>query len=258
MLRAVALAMTLIYLPISLAFAASAHSELWQQANAAYEMGDYKDAIRAYESIRAEGLKNGHLYYNLGNAYFKMGESGSAILNYERARKLLPRNRDVRMNLRVAQEQLQDETGGAKHSFLGALAGKYLGLLSVAEARRLEFGLFLVLCLLGVLWHSRLLSQIWVERLGLPRVVATCAVLWLIALAGLGGKYLWELQNQGAVVRAQEMEVRSGPGPDYPLQFQLHEGYVVQLEGEMRSGWSRVRAREGLEGWARSGDLEVI
>ena len=70
-------------------------------ANALYKDGQYTAAASDYEQLRNAGLESGNLYFNLGNAYFKAGQRGKAILNYERAHRLLPSDPDVEANLDV-------------------------------------------------------------------------------------------------------------------------------------------------------------
>src|SRR5205814_513210 len=78
------------------------------QGNAAYKAGDYAGAAGAYERLLNAGLASGPLYFNLGNAYFKNGHVGQAILNFERAHRLMPRDPDVRANLAYAAEIAKD------------------------------------------------------------------------------------------------------------------------------------------------------
>ena len=81
------------------------------QANAekAYSNKNYKESITAYETILNEGQVSYKLYYNLGNAYYKNNELGKAIYNYELANKLQPNNKDVKTNLRIANEKTIDK-----------------------------------------------------------------------------------------------------------------------------------------------------
>ncbi|MEA2040503.1 MAG: hypothetical protein U9N82_11880, partial [Thermodesulfobacteriota bacterium] len=55
------------------------------KANQAYKERRFKAAIDGYEQMIRSDHANGHIYYNLGNAYFKEDRLGRAILNYERA-----------------------------------------------------------------------------------------------------------------------------------------------------------------------------
>jgi tetratricopeptide (TPR) repeat protein len=94
------------------AYNTEAQKDAWVEnffiANQAYKENRFQDAIDGYKQIIDSGHKNGHLYYNLGNAYFRMNELGKAILCYERARLLIPRDADLNFNLRYAGDQVQD------------------------------------------------------------------------------------------------------------------------------------------------------
>ena len=52
---------------------AASPEQLWDRANTAYVNGDYHAAAEIYEGILAQGLSSVKLYYNLANAYFKVG-----------------------------------------------------------------------------------------------------------------------------------------------------------------------------------------
>ena len=51
------------------------------RANNLYASNNYQQAADSYESLRNRGFNNGHMYYNLGNAYIRLGKTGLAILN---------------------------------------------------------------------------------------------------------------------------------------------------------------------------------
>lgn len=59
--------------------------ELFFKANQAYKGGRFEEAIDGYGQLLDAGYRNGQLYYNLGNAHFRLNQVGRAILNYERA-----------------------------------------------------------------------------------------------------------------------------------------------------------------------------
>ena len=56
--------------------------ELFDQAKTP---DDYRSSATELESIVADGVHSGAVYYNLGNAWFRAGEFGRAILNYRKA-----------------------------------------------------------------------------------------------------------------------------------------------------------------------------
>ncbi|MFO0999425.1 MAG: tetratricopeptide repeat protein [Planctomycetaceae bacterium] len=73
--------------------------ELFDQAKSP---DDYRASARELESIVADGIRNGAVYYNLGNAWFRAGEFGRAVLNYRKARPYRPRDPYLEANLQQA------------------------------------------------------------------------------------------------------------------------------------------------------------
>lgn len=70
--------------------------------DAAKTPDDYRESASVLESILADGFRSGAVYYNLGNAYFRAGEFGRAILNYRKAKPYLPRDPYLAANLQQA------------------------------------------------------------------------------------------------------------------------------------------------------------
>src|SRR5205823_4981094 len=64
-----------------------------------------QEAADGYESLVQSGQWNANLFYDLGNAYYRLGNFGKAILNYERALALDPRHPEADANLRLARDE---------------------------------------------------------------------------------------------------------------------------------------------------------
>ncbi|MBI2340530.1 MAG: tetratricopeptide repeat protein [Deltaproteobacteria bacterium] len=84
---------------------------LFDQANQAYYKNQLKTAEEIYRKLIGEGIVNGDLYYNLGNIKYRQGEYGSAILNFEKALRLQPRDADARANLKFTEKKRIDNLG---------------------------------------------------------------------------------------------------------------------------------------------------
>jgi hypothetical protein len=63
---------------------------------------DYRESAKELESILADGFIGGAVYYNLGNAYYRAGEYGKAILNYRKAKPYRPQDPYLSANLQQA------------------------------------------------------------------------------------------------------------------------------------------------------------
>src|SRR6059036_404081 len=81
----------------------------FEQANQLYRDGKYDQAAGLYEQVISNGYESAALYYNLGNACFKLKNTPSAILNYERAKRLAPHDEDILYNLRLANLRIVDK-----------------------------------------------------------------------------------------------------------------------------------------------------
>ena len=75
------------------------------KANQNYAEGRFQDAIKGYEALVQTGDFSANLFYNLGNAYFRAGDLGAAILNYERARALDRHHPEADANLRIVRDE---------------------------------------------------------------------------------------------------------------------------------------------------------
>lgn len=224
--------------------------ELYRQGNLLYEGGKYAEASRTYERIIQRGVRNGHVYYNLGNAYYKQDRIGRAILAYERATRLMPRDADLHNNLDLAKERTADQIAGAVPWFgRQALDGVTVNEATVAAtASGFAASLALVFYLLARQPRARSASGY--------ALLVTCLVL-LLAGGFMGLKIYDSLGNEEGIVLSPTVMVRTSPDAASEPVFTLHEGARVQLV-ERRDDWMRIRLPDGKNGWLSRDDLEGI
>src|SRR2546423_12058028 len=83
----------------------AADESTFAKANQAYAEARFQEAAEGYENLIQSGQWNATLFYDLGNAYYRLGNFGKAILNYERALALDPRHPEADANLRLAPDE---------------------------------------------------------------------------------------------------------------------------------------------------------
>jgi tetratricopeptide (TPR) repeat protein len=70
----------------------------------------FEKAAMHFEAIHREGgIDNGRLFYNIGNIYFRLGDTGKAILNYRRAERFIPNDVNLQQNLNYARSRCVDK-----------------------------------------------------------------------------------------------------------------------------------------------------
>lgn len=234
--------------------AVSSPSEMFRRAEQAYQHEKYQEAIETYEAMRSAGIEDGVLYYNLGNAYFKAGHLGLAVLNYERALKRMPGDEDTRANLAFARELLSDQVDEPPLPLvIGWVADLYqeVRLNLLAEIVSASF-------LLGGVAVTVLLSERWPAlRNPALALLVTCGILAAVS----GGSLIVRLHTRAgrveAIVVTENAYVRSGPGETSPRLAEIHEGLKVRVLGE-REGWLQVSLASGLTGWIEKEQIETI
>ena len=216
----------------------------FEDANQAYEKGQFDEALTRYEALAQRGFGGTALYYNLGNVHYRHGERGRAILWYERAARLAPRDSDVRFNLSLARSHIKSEGEGILDRALTYFTEDELSISTAALS-----GLFFVL--IGLLTLGKLKGD-WP---GLA-VIASGSML-LVSGFWLGFRIFVDRQPQ-AIVVAPPGEVRNGPGMDYAVGFTVPEGSRV-LVLNTRTDWTQVGVPEqGLKGWMPANEVEAI
>lgn len=211
----------------------------FQAANSLYDAGQFAEAAAAYERIEP---KTAHVYFNLGNALFRQEKFGLAILNYERARQLAPRDPDILANLRFARNRLGIEE---HRSFLtAAVESRTLGEWSRYELVALWLT---VLAVAGAIWLRRARSAMI--------LIAVVAGVTTVATAGV--LVVRERAAPKAIVVNGKTEARFAPAADATVHFSLPEGAKVSVL-EARGGWSFIERADRQQGWVRSEAIQRI
>src|SRR5581483_12000400 len=79
-------------------------------ANKLYAEGKFAGAAGLYEKMIDDGARSANLWFNDGNAEFKAGNPGKAIVAYRKAALLAPRDAEIRANLDFVRRQAQGQS----------------------------------------------------------------------------------------------------------------------------------------------------
>ncbi len=218
-------------------------------ANKLYDAGKFSDAVAAYEKIEP---KTAALYFNLGNACFRAGEIGKAIVNYERARRLSPRDPDILANLRFAQQKLGVDEVNAPPKAWQRMMRSMIDSHTPGEWSAFE--------LVGI-WLATLAAglALWLRRVRTALLVASAAAfIWLVvAGSALSYQKFNEWTTPLAVVVTRQAEARFAPLPDSTVHVRLLEGTEISVL-EDRGQWLLVERADGQQGWVTREAIELI
>ena len=224
------------------------------EADSAYAQGHYQQAARDYEALLKKGVST-DLYYNLGNAYYRMDEMPRAVLNYERALLLSPGDADVRFNLQMARSKTVDKITPESEMFFVTWYHSLINLTSVdgwAQMALIALAVAIVLALLYLF-----ASPVWMRKVGFFGALAMLVLFVAANFFAYAQKQSF-VRRSGAIIMAPAVTVKSTPAEQGTDLFILHEGTRVDItDGTMRQ-WKRIRLADGKEGWIETSQMEII
>jgi len=226
----------------------------FQKGNALYLEEQYPEAIQEYEAVLHNGLESAELYYNLGNSYYKAGRLGKAILNYERALKLRPKDDNIRFNLQLSNLRVKDRIDVPPDFFLLRWNRNMVQTLTVRGWARL-FTLLLLMTS-GVFAIRQMLNLNRFRRLCRSGLLAL-AIATFLTLLPLLQRYGMEHSRAYGIILQSSTKSLAAPQEGSTELFIVHEGTRVQVL-DYDGDWSKTKLIDGKQAWVRSRDLEII
>jgi len=239
---AVAVAAFLLLCPVlSLAAAPLDGSEMHRRfadANAKYQNKQFQEALEEYLGLIAAGVRDPVLYYNAGNASVQLGQTGRAVVMYERALRLAPRDHLARKNLAY----VRPADAGSAPFVLWRPFLYVRDLFSLNE--------WLIIAEVVVVWIAVAWSLLLLLREGPARSASRgFLVAGIVVAVAIGGFVPWRWYQErgrhiGAVVQ-KEVVSRHGPSMTLGEHMRLAEGTRVQILSREGNGWLCVRPLDG-------------
>lgn len=229
--------------------------ELLLQGNGHYQEGRFQEALAAYQDVLEAGFESPDLYYNMGNAYFKLSELGGSILNFEKALSLRPRDADAWANLELAKSLTADEIQPLPRFWVLSVFSWWTEFLP-------RGGLILTVVLAYLFLATGLCVRV-LSQGPKPKQLAS----WVLVGSGVAlllfGTTLLAREGylggaERGVIMVEEVAVQSAPSEEGDLTlFHVHEGTTVRLD-QRTEEWSEIVLEDGRVGWVLSGAIETI
>ena len=209
-------------------------------ANELYHEKNYQAAADIFETLINQGETNGYLYYNLGNTYMRLGNKGSAILNYLRAKLILPRNENLDANLRYAINQTQDQLSPSRGGLIPSL------LFWVDSISLIEH--FDILILFNIIFWCICIGSLYYRKPLWKSLKKISMAILLLAFFSTGIKYYLLSEYKIGVIMDKKVDVKSDRNTQNVTLFELHEGAIIafnQEDGE----WAHISVSADKSGW---------
>ena len=226
----------------------------FQAGNEYYAQSNYKAAIEQYQKVIESGVVSETVLYNLANAYFKNNQLGRAVLCYEKARRLAPRDRDITENLNFARTRIADRVERSPEGFFLGQLHRVTNWVSLDTETALAISFFVA----ANVWFA----LFWLDAIpGLSRLALFGSIAFLVMFLILGTSNLfriyWQETTREGVILVEKADVLSGPAGDSPTLFSIHEGLKVRIENDLPD-WAQISLENGWNGWVKKDVLGEI
>ncbi len=244
----------IIFMLITRFLFADHNQYLFDQGNTLYAQDEYQQAIEKYEEIRTNGYESWELYFNLGNAYYKNGQLGKAILNYERAYLLESDNEDIKFNLEMANLMVIDKINKPPEFFLFKIFSEFKNSMGLNTLALIVIAAYLILI-------SLVIFRIFINNTNTQRITLIISIpvaLMFVIFSTILVLRIQDLNNyKYGVIVANRVDVVSSPEGKGTEIFSLHEGVKVQAE-KQADEWLQIRLSDGKVGWVKKSAIEII
>ena len=218
-----------------------------------FEKQNYPQAIQYWESCNSLGVKSWLVFFNLGNAYYRSGNLGKSILNYEKANLYNPADESLKANLKFVRSQIKDKQTIKQDNFLRNTADKWYGMFGV------NFSSYLIL---GCLFATVLQLSLNIVVKGTIRYAFyfggfASGLLLVFLLASTTFRVLQIEEPNRGVILSESVDVLSGPGEKFKTLFELHSGTTFEIVEE-KNNYHSINAGKGIVGFIPAESFQRI
>jgi tetratricopeptide (TPR) repeat protein len=220
----------------------------------AYKEENYQQAINHWNEILQNGEHSASLYFNLGNAHYKLNNIGASIYYYEKAKQLDPFDADIKNNLAFAENARIDVIEPLPQTVFKTWYKNVSGVFNYDgwAINAVVFAFIFVALFLSYYYSN---SE---KRKRLLFAVSAAIMFFLVASIVLAFlTYSDHQKDNPAIIYSEEVEIRDAPTVGGGVNFILHEGTKVQLL-EKDGEWVRIRLSDGKDGWMPIADLKEL
>jgi tetratricopeptide (TPR) repeat protein len=216
------------------------------KANQEFAQGHFKEAISGYETLVRAGQRNANLFYDLGNSYFRTGDFGRAILNYERALALERHHPEAAANLQIARDEaraLELPQSWAERHLQFASVNQY----SIAAVIVFWVAIFVIVTLIFARRRSAM-------------SIAVLILCLLLSAGSIYAVYSLEYGSNGdslAIVIGKDVQARLATADTANSVLALPPGSEINILST-RGDWVYAALPNSLRGWIPAKDAEQV
>ena len=227
---------------------------VFDEGNALYNQGNYTEAIEKYTSIINNGFESAELYYNLGNAYYKINDIANSIFYFEKSLLLDLNNNETKNNLSFSQNMTIDRIETVPVNQVSKFISKFTNLFDYNT----WFLISILFEFLSIIVFSLYLfnknSNTKKRYFSIGSIFLFCFIIFLILSINLKSEYK---KNNPAILFDSRISFKSEPNERSEELFLLNEGTKVNVLEKINE-WSLIELSNGSKGWIFNSTYQLI
>lgn len=239
---------------LSMASFSQSNNALFEQGNALYNDGKYIEAIDKYTAILDTENHSAALYFNLGNAHYKLNHIAPSIYYYEKALRLSPNDKEIKNNLAFAKNMTIDAVDVIPEAGFSKIINSVTNFMSFEDWAKLSVVSVFLFVILFLIYYFAYSSS----RKRLAFIGSTISMFLLVITLFLAfQKFSLDQKDKPAIVFVQEAQIKSEPNLRSEESFKLHEGTKVQILDTVNN-WKKIKLTDGKTGWISNDDIREL
>ena len=230
------------------------NTQVFELANSLYNDGKYAEAIDKYESILDSEVHSAALYFNLGNANYKLNNIAPSIYYYEKALQLSPNDKEIESNLAFAKNMTIDAIDKVPQVGFSRLINNVVNTFNTDVWAKIAVVGVIIFVLLFLLYHFAYATTR--KRIAFVTSIVSLFVACFSLVMAFQKESL-DAKDNPAIVFAQESRVKSEANKTSEELFRLHEGTKVQVL-ETYEDWIKIQLSDNSTGWIPSKDIKLL
>ena len=233
---------------------AQGNNALFEQGNTLYNDGKYIEAIDKYTAILDTGNHSASLYFNLGNAHYKLNHIAPSIYYYEKALQLSPNDQEIKNNMVFAKNMTIDAVDTVPEAGFSKIINNVTNFMSFEDWAKLAVVSVMLFVILFLIYYFAYSSS----RKRLAFIGSTVSLfLLMVTLSFAFQKYSLDKKDKPAIIFVQEAQIKSEPNLRSEESFKLHEGTKVQILDTVNN-WKKIKLTDGKTGWISNEDIKEL
>ncbi len=239
-------------------------ADILSRADSAYNAKDYRSALSLYNSVRETEGVSPELLHNIGNASFRLGDNGRAVLAYERALRLDQSYDDARVSLEYVNSTIKGLPDDGT-TFLSNINNSIQKIMSPDGWAATSLVLFLVI--LGCAALYLFASNVTLRKSGFfGGIIVIFLFIYSLVLAFHSSSASSDRSEVIVIAPGSKLSTKPVADPSkadktgvVPPGAKLNViDSVSTPEDQTTKVWYKIRLSNGNEAWISGADVEFI